>query len=204
MFAVSAFDLEISNPFPTGATGRLGGPGVGGHTHGPWYVEFGNDLAATAGTAVHAAFAGEVSHVDAGRAGSATGIHGASIFVRATSDALDPAAPGGATACYANIAAATGIELGTELARGDILGHVIEDARFTPHLHFALAERRDGVNVGVDIYSLLGETLNSTSVATLSFSQDGNPLQITRSQIGISERAREQLDDFIKQAKPRR
>ena len=39
--AVTAFDIDISSPFPAGFTGGLGAPNQGGHQPPNWYIQFG-------------------------------------------------------------------------------------------------------------------------------------------------------------------
>ncbi|MGW1272768.1 hypothetical protein [Streptomyces sp. NPDC002491] len=53
---MSAFTIDVSHPFAAGHTGALGGPGQGGHQSENWYIQYGMDLGAGAGTTVRAAF----------------------------------------------------------------------------------------------------------------------------------------------------
>jgi hypothetical protein len=59
---MSTFTIDMSSPFPSGSFTRgLGGPNSGGHHGADWYIRFGMDLGAPAGTEVHAAFDGHIT-----------------------------------------------------------------------------------------------------------------------------------------------
>lgn len=176
---MAAFDLEFSNPFPEGMEGEFGGPGGGGHKGADWFVAFGNDLGAPAGTMVHAVFDGKVTKIDRTHLHSTTGpSYGAGIFVRAANDDLDPDGPGGVGCYYTHLTLPEGMTEGTMIARGDAIGEIIEAGGIPPHLHFAIAERRGGKNFGIDIFDLLLESANTEDVARLTFSQDGSPPRV--------------------------
>jgi murein DD-endopeptidase MepM/ murein hydrolase activator NlpD len=173
---MGAFTLDISNPFPTGIDGGLGGPGQGGHRGADWFEAFGNDLGAPPGTPVHAVYDGKITKIDRTHIGSATGpVYGAGIFVRAATATLDPNAAGGVGCYYTHVTLAPGITEGALVPRGEVVGEVIGVPGIPPHLHFAIAERRGGTNFGIDIYQLLLATAGTTDVTTLTFTQDGSP-----------------------------
>ena len=59
-----SFTIEMSHPLgPASQQGGYGGPGVGGHQGPHWYIAFGMDLAAPAGTSVFAAFDAHLTKV---------------------------------------------------------------------------------------------------------------------------------------------
>ena len=177
---MTAFDLDVTNPFRAGMTGEAGGPGQGGH-HGPnWYEEFGNDLTAPSGTMVYSVFDGKITKVDSTHIASRTGpAYGAGVFVRAATDVLDPAAPGGVGGYYTHVKhLASGITEGAFISRGDEIGKVVKVPGIASHLHFAIAERRNGTNFGINIFRWLLESRNSTELARLTFLQNGQPPQI--------------------------
>jgi hypothetical protein len=176
---MSAFTLDISSPFPDQQPTRLGGPGEGDHTGSDWYVAFGNDLGMPAGTPVCAVFDGQITHLDTTHLDATSGgVYGAGIFVRATSDVLVPDAPGGVGCFYTHVDLGPGIAEGATIARGDVVGNIVESSGIPTHLHFATAERIGGVNHGVNIYDLLLSDTFASEAATLAFSQDGSPPQV--------------------------
>jgi murein DD-endopeptidase MepM/ murein hydrolase activator NlpD len=175
---MGAFTLDVSNPLPSGFTQGFGGPGQGGHTGRDWFEAFGNDLGAPAGTPVHSVFDGKVTKVDRTHIDATTGpVYGAGIFVRAVSDVLDPDAPDGAGCYYTHVSLGPGITENALISRGDVVGEIVEVPAIPPHLHFAIAERRGGVNHGIDIFDLLVETAGSADVMTLTL--DGTTPQVT-------------------------
>jgi murein DD-endopeptidase MepM/ murein hydrolase activator NlpD len=176
---MSAFTLDISSSFPDQQPTRLGGPLEGDHQGSDWFVAFGNDLGMPAGTPVLAVFDGKVTKVDTTHLGvTSGGVYGAGVFVRASSDELDPDAPGGVGCFYTHIDLGPGIAAGATIARGDAVGNIVESAGIATHLHFAIAERIDGVNHGVNIYDLMLSDTFAVEVTTLAFSQDGSPPQV--------------------------
>lgn len=70
---MGAFDLDISKPIPSGFEIEFGGPGVGGQTGPNWFVAFGNDLGAQAGTTVHDVFDGIITRIDSTHIDARTG-----------------------------------------------------------------------------------------------------------------------------------
>jgi murein DD-endopeptidase MepM/ murein hydrolase activator NlpD len=179
---MSSFDLEIASSFtePGEMTGGLGGPGGGTHASGEWYIHFGNDLGARAGTPVRAICDGHITALDVTHASPqqfTSKIYGAGVFIQATNAVLVAGAPGGVGMYYTHIDVAPGIALGADVVRGQLIGHVVENAPTAPHLHFAIAERRGGTNFGVNIYELLKTMANQPGTRTLTFFQDGRPPQ---------------------------
>ena len=179
---MSSFDLEIASSFtePGEMTGGLGGPGGGTHASGEWYIHFGNDLGAAAGTPVRAICDGHITKLDLTHASPAQWtpkIYGAGVFIQATSNVLVAGAPGGVGMFYTHIEIAHGIAQGADVVRGQLIGRVVENAGTAPHLHFAIAERREGTNFGVNIYDLLRAMANHPGTRILTFFQDGRPPQ---------------------------
>lgn len=171
---MSTFSLQISNPFPTGYTGSLGGPGAGTHAAGPWFITAGNDLGADPGTAVHAVFDGKVSKVDRTAIGVTSGkVYGAGIFVRASGPGLDPSAGDGIGGYYTHLSLGPGITEGAIITRGQLMGHVVAVAGIPPHLHFALGVRTSEKYVGVNIFELLDATGNTSGVKTITVTGSG-------------------------------
>ena len=167
---MAAFTIDISSPFPSGFTRPIGKPRSGGH-HGPhWYIEFGMDMGAAAGTEVRAAFDGHITkffphdpHQDTPK------VFGAQIFVRSVNDMM-----GG---FYTHITdVPSEIRAGADISRGDLLGKV-HPGHGSPHLHMALVEiiggAPNGRYKGVDIFSQLLAIANTSTVKHVTFNQDG-------------------------------
>jgi murein DD-endopeptidase MepM/ murein hydrolase activator NlpD len=168
---MSAFTIDMSNPFPTGFTKQHGGPRSGGHRGPNWYIEFGMDLGAHPGTEVHAAFDAHITrfapHVPAH---DTSKVFGAQLFMRSPNDMM-----GGFYTHITDVPA--GIRVGSTVRRGDVLGKVIRhDA---PHLHLALVEiiggaQSHGRYVGVNLFRHFLSTANSSRIMRVTFQQDGS------------------------------
>ncbi|GAB2816966.1 hypothetical protein GCM10022221_13550 [Actinocorallia aurea] len=171
------FELELSSPFFSGGGVFHGGPHEGGHQPPNWFVEFGMDLGAPGGTEVRAAFDGKITKVDLSTIDSTTPpFFGAQVFVRAATDELDPDAPGGVGAFYTHFKDLTEhVVPGGMISRGELMGVVV--AAQPPHLHLALAERRNGDNFGVDLYEFFRTNINVAEPTSVKFFQDGSPPQ---------------------------
>ncbi|MFD4907019.1 peptidoglycan DD-metalloendopeptidase family protein [Kitasatospora purpeofusca] len=169
---MGAFFLDMSNPFPSGASGIFhGGPGEGGHVGNQWYEAFGMDFGAPAGIEVVAVFDAKVT--DFKHPTPAPGVFGDQIWMRAANATLDPNDPGGVGIFYTHLQADSSVSIGASIARGSVIGTISSG---TPsHLHFALAERRGGTNFGVNLYSAFKAGINTTTVMTVRFPQDGSP-----------------------------
>ena len=163
----------MSNPFPSGFAGGLGGPGVGTHAAGEWYIRYGMDLGAPAGTEVHAAFDAHITkyqpHDPAADSGK---VYGAQLFMRHPNDEMG--------AFYTHLTDVPGgLGVDTQISRGDVLGHVHQFAGINPHLHMALVEiiggAPGGTYQGVDLYQTFLDTANSGAVTPVTFNQDGSP-----------------------------
>jgi murein DD-endopeptidase MepM/ murein hydrolase activator NlpD len=164
------FDLDVSSPLASGFGGFLGGPGQGGHTGPNWYISFGMDLGAPAGTEVRAAFDCHVTNLDVSNVDKAgPPIYGAQIFVRSDNDLLG--------AFYTHIKGLpAGLKVGSQIARGDVIGRVSPSTGAT-HVHLALAEIVNGQNVGVNLAKFFVSIENTTAVTRVTFLQDGRPPQ---------------------------
>ncbi|WP_051388731.1 peptidoglycan-binding protein [Arthrobacter sp. 35W] len=161
-----AFDLDMSNPFPSGYTQTYGGPNQGGHVPPEWYIQYGMDLGAVGGTEIHAAFDGHVTKLDTTNVGLSTGkVYGAQLFMRSNNDGM-----GAFYTHFYDVAA--GLAPGAQVMRGQVLGRVVA-APGSPHLHLALVEITNGVYRGVDLYSTFLSTANTADVFTVTFHQDG-------------------------------
>ncbi|SBT95363.1 Peptidase family M23 [Streptomyces sp. DI166] len=170
---MSAFTIDMSNPFPSGFTSDLGGPGKGGHQPPDWYIEYGMDLGARAGTAVHAAFDAHVTKFSPHNPSADNAkVYGAQLFMRAPNDMM-----GGFYTHLTNVPAGLGV--GSQVSRGDLLGHVHEFPPTASHLHLALVEiiggAPDGRYQGVDVHRTFLDTANSGTVVPVTFHQDGSP-----------------------------
>jgi murein DD-endopeptidase MepM/ murein hydrolase activator NlpD len=78
---------------------------------------------------------------------------------------------------YTHVDLAPSIAQDATVSRGQVLGNLVAVAGTPPHLHFALAERSGGENVGVDVVALLLRTADTPTITTLAFFQDGRPPQ---------------------------
>ena len=168
-----AFDVLIECPVdPSGYTGPLGGPNVGGHRPPQWYEQYGMDIGATPGTDVVAAFDGRVTvyHEHAPNPAH-PGVYGDQIFARF---------PNNGMGCYYTHIQDVPDHLkrpGAEFTRGEFLGRVRLQPGIAPHLHHALMEDIGGQLVGVNLYNLYLdlETVYSKYAIPVRFMQDGSP-----------------------------
>jgi murein DD-endopeptidase MepM/ murein hydrolase activator NlpD len=169
---MAAFTIDMSSPIPAGFTGHHGGPGAGGHDpSSEWYIAFGMDLGAPAGTDVFAAFDGHITRFNADRPtppGSKQ--FGAEIFVRSSNDMM-----GGFYTHIGDVPSA--ITQGATISRGDRLGRIKTFS--PPHLHFALVEIIGGAPggryTGVSLLSTFVSISNTSGVIHVTFNQDGTP-----------------------------
>lgn len=163
---MSAFDLDMNNPFPTGNTRSYGGPNQGGHVPPNWYIQYGMDLGAVGGTEIVAAFDGHVTKLDTTNLGLSGGkVYGAQLFMRSDNDGM------GAFYTHFN-ALPDGLGPGSQITRGEVLGRVI-DVPGSTHLHLALVEIANGEYHGVDLYNQFLSTAGTSDVFTVTFPQDG-------------------------------
>jgi hypothetical protein len=169
---MASFTIDMSSPFPAGFTGHHGGPRSGGHRGPNWYIEFGMDLGAVAGTEVRAAFDAHITrltpHVPAR---DTSKVFGAQLFMRSSNDMM-----GG---FYTHITdVPRGLVVGTRISRGDRLGKLHRGGG-TPHLHLALVEIIGGAPrgryVGVDLFRHFLSSANTSNVIHVTFNQDGTP-----------------------------
>jgi murein DD-endopeptidase MepM/ murein hydrolase activator NlpD len=177
---MAAFTINMSSPIPSsGFTIGRGGPNTGGHQKPHWYIQYGMDLGANAGTEVHAAFDAHVTrftpHTPSGDTGK---VYGAQLFMRSANDMM-----GG---FYTHITdVPDGLSVGSQVSRGDLLGTVHSFASIPPHLHLALVEiiggAPNGRYMGVDLYSrFLDMAADKTAAAkSVTFNQDGSPPTVT-------------------------
>jgi murein DD-endopeptidase MepM/ murein hydrolase activator NlpD len=166
-----SFDIEISNPFTSGADELFyGGPGQGGHVGSSWPVAFGMDLGAPEGTEVQAAFDGKVTSIFRPSSPSG-GIYGDQITVR-----QNPNSPGGIGAFYTHLDAS--VSVGSFVSRGDVLGRIIGFGGIPKHLHIALAERVNNVYAGANLYNHFVSTVNTEIVLVVRFFQNGSAPQV--------------------------
>ena len=132
---MAAFTINISSPIAAAdfTIGR-GGPNSGGHQPPHWYIQYGMDLGADAGTEVHAAFDAHITRFTPHTPSSDTGkVYGAQLFMRSPNDMM-----GG---FYTHITdVPSGLSVGSQVSRGDLLGKVYSFAGIPPHLHLALVE----------------------------------------------------------------
>lgn len=163
---MSAFDMDMNNPFPTGNTRSYGGPNQGGHVPPNWYIQYGMDLGAVGGTEIVAAFDGHVTKLDTTNVDLSGGkVYGAQLFMRSDNDGMG--------AFYTHFKALPdGLQPGSQIARGDALGQVI-DVPGSTHLHLALVEIINGEYHGVDLYNQFLSTAGTSDVFTVTFPQDG-------------------------------
>ncbi len=167
-----AFDLTMSHPFSSGFTGGLGGPRTGGHVPPNWYIEYGMDLAAPAGTTVLAAFDAHVTRYTAHDPAADSGkVYGAQIFARSPNDMM-----GGFYTHLTDVPADLGP--GSVITRGQPLGTVLEFGGISAHVHLALVEiiggAPGGQYTGVDLYQQFLASGNTTTPFTVTFHQDGS------------------------------
>jgi murein DD-endopeptidase MepM/ murein hydrolase activator NlpD len=169
---MAAFTISISGPFPSGFTTGHGGPNSGGHQPPQWYIQFGMDLGAVAGTEVRATFDAHVTRFNPHNPASDTGkVYGAQLFMRSPNDQM-----GGFYTHITDVPA--GIGVGSVISRGQLLGKVI--GRTPPHLHLALVEIIGGAPggryMGVDLYSAFLEMAEKpATIKSVTFNQDGSP-----------------------------
>ncbi|WP_127127351.1 peptidoglycan-binding protein [Georgenia sp. SYP-B2076] len=168
---MTAFDIDVSSPFPTGFTGGLGGPHQGGHQPPDWYIEYGMDLGATEGTEVHAAFDAHITKLAPHDPATDSGkVYGAQLFMRAPNDMM-----GGFYTHMTHVPPS--LAVGSAVARGDVLGTVLAFDGIPPHL--ALVEiiggAPGGQYRGVDLYQLFLDSALSETVTPVTFMQDGSP-----------------------------
>ncbi|WP_432139827.1 MULTISPECIES: peptidoglycan DD-metalloendopeptidase family protein [unclassified Streptomyces] len=170
---MSAFTIDMSNPFFSGFTHGLGGPGEGGHQSPDWYIQYGMDLGAGAGIPVHAAFDAHITKYHPHNPAADTGkVYGAQLFMRAPNDQM-----GGFYTHLADVPAE--LSVGARVSRGDVLGRIHQVAGTASHLHLALVEIIGGAPggryQGVNLYRLFLDTANSEAVTPVTFNQDGSP-----------------------------
>ncbi|GGP06806.1 M23 family metallopeptidase [Nonomuraea glycinis] len=166
-----AFDLDLSNPYPSGADGHFyGGPGQGGHVGDNWTISHGMDLGAPVGTPVRAAFTGKVTNIFTPAAPSG-GIYGDQISIR-----QNPDSAGGVGAFYTHLR--SNVTVGSFVSRGEIIGEIVEFGDIPTHLHLALGERRNNVYAGVNLYDHFMATANTDTVLMVRFFQDGSAPQL--------------------------
>ncbi|MEU2588357.1 peptidoglycan DD-metalloendopeptidase family protein [Streptomyces avermitilis] len=170
---MASFDLDLSNPFPAGFTGGLGGPHSGGHQPPNWYIQFGMDLGADEGTQIFAAFDAHITkYMPHNPSADTEKVYGAQLFMRAPNDMM-----GGFYTHLTDVPSE--LAVGSSVSRGDLLGTVLRHAPTATHLHLALVEiiggAPNGTYQGVDLYKLFLDTGNTDIVSTLTFAQDGSP-----------------------------
>ncbi|MFB7335703.1 hypothetical protein ACFC00_29320 [Streptomyces adustus] len=170
---MASFDIELSNPFPSGFTGGLGGPNQGGHQQPNWYIQFGMDLGADEGTQVFAPFDAHITKLAPHDPSADTPkVYGAQLFMRVPNEMM-----GGF--CTHLTGVPSSLAVGSSISRGDFLGTVLKVDPTPPHLHLALVEIIGGVPggtyQGVDLYKLFLDTANTDTVTTVTFLQDGSP-----------------------------
>jgi murein DD-endopeptidase MepM/ murein hydrolase activator NlpD len=169
---MAAFTIDMSSPILAGFTGDLGGPRSGGHKGPEWFIEFGMDLGANAGTEVRAAFDAHITrfnpHVPANDTDK---VFGAQIFMRSPNDMM-----GGFYTHITEVPAE--VRSGAQIGRGDLLGRV-HPGFGSPHLHMALVEiiggAPQGRYMGVDLFRHFLTLVNTSRVSRVTFNQDGTP-----------------------------
>jgi murein DD-endopeptidase MepM/ murein hydrolase activator NlpD len=172
---MASFTIDITSPFPSGFTKGISGPNEGGHIPPEWYIQFGMDLGADAGTEVHAAFDAHVTvwhpHV---RSQDTEKVYGAQLFMRSPNDMM-----GGFYTHITDVPAAVGM-VGADIKRGDLLGKVYSiPGGPSAHLHLALVEiiggAPNGRYMGVNLYKLFLDMANTNVPRSVTFNQDGKP-----------------------------
>ena len=169
---MAAFTISMTGPFFSGFTSGFGGPKSGGHQGPHWYIQYGMDLGAVAGTEVCAAFEGHVTKFKKHTPSSDTSkVYGAQIFMRSPNEMM-----GGFYTHITNTP--EDLDVGSTVRIGDTLGTVI--GHKPAHLHLALVEiiggGPGGKYIGVNLYSLFLEMAKDTSqVKSVTFNQDGSP-----------------------------
>ncbi|GAA0938220.1 hypothetical protein [Nonomuraea longicatena] len=168
---MTAFDMELASPVPSGLSGGLGGPNQGGHQPPDWYIQFGMDLGAGEGVEVHAAFDAHVTKYSPHDPSADSGkVYGAQLFMRAPNDMM-----GGFYTHITNVPSE--IAVGSQISRGDLLGTIMSFDGIPSHVHAALVEiiggAPNGQYQGVDLYQTILNLADST--VTVTFAQDGSP-----------------------------
>jgi murein DD-endopeptidase MepM/ murein hydrolase activator NlpD len=172
---MAAFTIDILSPFPSGFTSGFGGPNEGGHIPPEWFIQFGMDLGADAGTEVHAAFDGHVTRFNPhDPSKDTTKVYGAQLFMRSPNDMM-----GGFYTHITDVPAAVGM-VGNDIKKGDLLGKVHTVAGGPAgHLHLALVEiiggAPSGRYMGVDLYKLFLDMANTNVSRSVTFNQNGSP-----------------------------
>jgi hypothetical protein len=167
---MAAFDIEVMSPIGSGFTRSLGGPNTGGHGPPEWFIQFGMDLGAPAGTEVRASFDGHVSKYHAHDPAADSGkVFGAQIFVRNPSDRMG--------CFYTHLTdVPESLAPGTTISRGDFLGRVVEFGGIPGHVHMAVCEIfgdvATGERLGVDLHDGYVSLSGSDQGATVTFFQE--------------------------------
>jgi murein DD-endopeptidase MepM/ murein hydrolase activator NlpD len=177
---MAAFTINMSSPIPASAFTRgLGGPNSNGHKPPEWYIQYGMDLGASAGTEVRAAFDAYITVFHPHTPSKDNGkVYGAQLFMRSPNDMM-----GGFYTHVTDVPA--GLSLGSRVSRGDLLGKVYSFAGIPPHLHLALVEiiggAPGGTYKGVDLYKLFLDMAADKTAAprSVTFNQDGSPPTVT-------------------------
>lgn len=164
-----AFDIALMSPIGSGFTHSLGGPNSGGHQLPDWFIQFGMDLGAPAGTEVRASFDGHISkffpHDPAQDSGK---VYGAQIFARDPSDRMG---------CFYTHLTDTPASFapGAEISRGELIGRVLEFGGIPGHVHMAVCEIfgdvASGARVGVDLNELYVALSGTDHSAVVTFAQ---------------------------------
>jgi Putative peptidoglycan binding domain/Peptidase family M23 len=166
---VAAFDTELMSPIGVGFTRTLGGPNTGGHVPPEWYIQFGMDLGAPAGTDVRASFDGHVSRYHRHDPAKDSGkVYGAQIFVRDPSDRMG--------CFYTHLTdVPESLAQDSAISRGDFIGRVHEFGGITGHVHMAVCEIfgdvASGERVGVDLHDLYVSLSGTDNGVTVTFHQ---------------------------------
>jgi hypothetical protein len=120
-----SFPILMWSPFDSGGCiGEQGGPGLGGHQGPKWYIRYGMDLKARAGTPVYAAFDGYVTKPTV--EGHSAHEYGNQIFVRSHNHMMG---------CFYTHIKGPKFPQNHIFTMGDPLGVVMID-----HLHMAIVE----------------------------------------------------------------
>jgi murein DD-endopeptidase MepM/ murein hydrolase activator NlpD len=177
---MAAFTINMSSPIPSSAfTMGRGGPNSGGHQAPHWYIQYGMDLGAGAGTEVHAAFDAHITRLNAHNPSHDSGkVYGAQLFLRSPNDMM-----GGFYTHVTDVP--SGLAAGSRVSRGDLLGTVHSFGGIPPHLHLALVEIIGGAPrgryKGVNLYSffLTMAADKTEAVRSVTFNQNGSPPTVT-------------------------